>query len=383
LLRRLKIESKKQAQKGVSLKTHNRTIGVVFSYEELNTNVLFNAVLRNLKRNNSVKVIAYVPAGFGKLFFSADEIIEIPNYLNKFKKYSEVSEYFPPSPHPEKTNSFFNKIWNKVKYILIRFYKKILVYVKLSDQRLVTALRVIATYRQRYFLYKSGVWKWVLRDFRSRAIKSERWVIFPVQDYISISESHLEIKTSSLGASFEYLFSELYLSITDGIIEEYKQKFCVISPQKAPKSIYFRTRNYEQKQQVHNTTKSNVLDLIIQLLDKNVRVMNIGSPALSLKNDLKPRCSKNYQELSNVLSIDEELEILEGPIVCRADAGLFVLIACLPVPIICLTPEWSESFGVRLMKARAKYGIEGDLDFSPLNSKEIILAHAMSFFERS
>ncbi len=95
-LRRLKIELKKQAQKGVSLKAQNRTIGVVFSYEELNTNVLFNAVLRNLKRNNSIKVIAYVPVGFGKLFFSADEIIEIPNYLNKFKKYSEVSEYFPP-----------------------------------------------------------------------------------------------------------------------------------------------------------------------------------------------------------------------------------------------------------------------------------------------
>ena len=361
------------------MKTHNRTIGVVFSYEELNANVLFNAVLRNLKRNNLVKVIAYVPAGFGKLFFSADEIIEIPSYLNKFKKYSEVSEYFPP----QKTNSFFNKIWDKVKYILIKFYKKILVYGKLSDQRLVTALRVIATYRQRHFLYKSGVWKWVLRDFRSRVIKNERWVIFPVQDFISISESHLEIKTSSLGASFEYLFSELCLSITDGIIEEYKQKFCVISPENVPKSIYFRTRNYKQKQQVHNTTKSDVLDLMIQLLNKKVRVINIGSPALSLKNDLEPRYSENYQELSNVLSIDEELEILEGPIVCRADAGLFVLIACLPVPIICLTSEWSESFGVRLMKARAKYGIEGDLDFSPLNSKEIILTHAISLFERS
>jgi hypothetical protein len=323
LLWRLKIESKKQAQKGVSLKTQNRTIGVVFSYEELNTNVLFNAVLRNLKRNNSVKVIAYVPEGFGKLFFSADEIIEVPNHLNKFKKYSEVSEYSPP-------NKFiFNKIWNKVKYISIKFYKKILVYVQLSDQRLVTALKVIATYRQRYFLYKSGVWKWVLRDYRSRTIKSERWVVFPVQDHISISASHLEMKVFTLGESFEYLFSELYLSIKDGIVEEYKQKFCKISPQNAPNSIYFRTRNYVQKQQVHNTTKSDVLDLIIQLLDKNVTVINVGSPALSLKDDLNPQYSENYQELSNLLSIDEELEILEGPIVCRADAGLFVLIACL------------------------------------------------------
>jgi hypothetical protein len=378
LLRQLKIESKKLAQKGVSLKSYNRAIGVVFSYEELNTNVLFNAVLRNLKRNSSVKVIAYVPAGFGKLFFSADEIIEIPNYLNKFKKYSEVSEYFPPP-----TNSFFIKIWNKVKYISTKFYKKILVYVKLSDQRLVSALKVIATYRQQHFLYKSGVWKWVLRDYRSRTIKSERWVIFPVQNYISISESHLEIKASTLGESFEYLFSELYFSITDGIVEEYKQKFCKISPQNVPKSIYFRTRNYEQKQQVHNTTKSDVLDLINQLLDKNLTVINIGSPALLLKDDLRSQYSENYQELSNLLSIDEELEILQGPIVCRTDAGLFVLIACLPVPIIGLTSEWSEPFGVQLMKARAKFGIQGDLDFSPLNSKEIILTHAMSLFDES
>jgi hypothetical protein len=258
-----------------------------------------------------------------------------------------------------------------------------LVNVKFSDQRLVTVLKVIATYRQRYFLYKSGVWKWVLRDYKSRTIKSERWVVFPVQDHISISDSHLEMKVSTLGESFKYLFSELYLAITDGIVEEYKQKFYKISPKNAPKSIFFRTRSYVQKQQVHNTTKSDVLDLIIQLLDKNVRVINIGSPALSLKDDLNPRYSEDYQELSNPLSIDEELEILEGPIVCRADAGLFVLIACLPVPIICLTPEWSESFGVQLMKARAEFGIEGDLDFSPLNSKETILVHAMSLLERS
>lgn len=73
-----------------------RTIGVVFSYEELNTNVLVNAMLWNAKKTSDFKYIAYAPSGFSGLFFAADEVVVIPDAINSFKKYSEVSEHFPP-----------------------------------------------------------------------------------------------------------------------------------------------------------------------------------------------------------------------------------------------------------------------------------------------
>ena len=86
-----------------------KTIALVFSYEELNVNVLLNSVLWNQKKSEEFRYVAYVPAGFRTLFFSADEIVEIPRELSDFKKYSEVSEYF------ESAGNFTDKVKKKIK----------------------------------------------------------------------------------------------------------------------------------------------------------------------------------------------------------------------------------------------------------------------------
>lgn len=219
LLQLFKIVSPEQALKGAKVESQVRTIGVVFSYEEMNTNVLLNATLRNQKKNNSMKIIAYVPTGFSYLFFSADEIVEIPRYLNNFTNYSEVSEYFP-----QQSNALRSRIWNKLKYKFLPIYLNLLVRIRISDQRLVFALKLFPTNRQKYFLYESGVWDWVLSDFKKRVIRKERSVVFPVTDYLSFRSSRLEMKVSTLGESFQYLFSELYFAISDGITEEFRKK---------------------------------------------------------------------------------------------------------------------------------------------------------------
>ena len=386
LLQLFKIVSREQALKGVKVERQNRTIGVVFSYEEMNTNVLLNATLRNQKKNNSIKIIAYVPTGFSYLFFSADEIVEIPKYLNNFTNYSKASEYFP-----QQSNALRSRIWNKLKYKFLPIYLNFLVRIRISDQRLVFALKLFPTNRQIYFLYESGVWDWVLSDFKKRVIKKERWVIFPVTDYLSFRSSRLEMKVSTLAESFQYLFSELYFAISDGITEEFREKIQGATAVNSTSggagfedsqifqsnTVYLRTRNYKNKQRSHNTTKNDVSKVVDKLLDSDVNVINIGSPVLSLKDDLESDNFRNYRELSSVLTIDDEIKMLNGPILCRADAGLFVLVACLPVPIFCLSPEWSESFGIRLMDARSKFGIKRDLDFLPTNSEKEIVIHAL------
>ena len=53
--------------------------------------------------------------------------------------------------------------------------------------------------------------------------------------------------------------------------------------------------------------------------------------------------------------------MLRYPVVCRADAGLWVLLATMQIPIVLLTKEWSTSFGVNLTEARLLSGLENDL----------------------
>jgi hypothetical protein len=59
---------------------------------------------------------------------------------------------------------------------------------------------------------------------------------------------------------------------------------------------------------------------------------------------------------------------VNGPVFTPADAGLFVLMATLNVPVITLTAEWSTPFGVQLMEARKESSsINSNLDFEITN----------------
>jgi hypothetical protein len=167
----------------------------------------------------------------------------------------------------------------------------------------------------------------------------------------------VKFQSPSLTESFRYLFKEHEKAIKGGL--RIKKDAVVNS-----KKVFLRTRNYSYKQPIHNTSPDDVLEITKSLIASGINVINIGSPALSVGQYLGSTEIGRYQEFSNVLNLDEEITLIDAPVICRADAGLFVLIAMLPLPIICLTKEWSDFLDVSLINARKASGWNEDLVYS-------------------
>ena len=171
----------------------------------------------------------------------------------------------------------------------------------------------------------------------------------------------IKFQNGSLGESFSYLFREHHKAISAGLrleLDRFNEK------QKAQsadiKRVILRTRNYSLKQPEHNTKIEEILPLVRCFIQNGWEVINIGSPALPLESELRVDEAAAYKESSNLLTIDEEFEQLTYPIVCRADAGLFVLAAALNTPLLLLSDEWSSRFGINLIEARAELGSQYD-----------------------
>jgi hypothetical protein len=330
-----------------------KTIALVFSYEELNINVLLNSVLWNQKKSEEFRYVAYVPTGFRTLFFSADEIVEIPREMNDFKKYSEVSEYF------ESAENFTDKVKKRIK-VKLRDYVILSIKVfDLKNRSLIYLLNRIPTPRAEKFLHKSGSLKWVKRDVRSRYGRSALVVV--AQNNLCFEGVDIKFQGSSLGESFDFLFKEHHKAISAGLrIELDRTRENQKGVIEIPKRVIFRTRNYSLKQPEHNTKIEDILPLVKCFIQNGWEVINVGSPALPLESELRDGEAAVYREFSNVLTIDEEFDYLAYPIVCRADAGLFVLAAALNTPLLLLSDEWSARFGINLTEARAQSGAQYD-----------------------
>ena len=165
------------------------TIALIFSYEELNTNVLWNSVSWNLKKTLDINYVAYAPAGFHSLFFAADEIINIPSEFNSFVRYKEVSEYFPKR----------TKIANKILNIYRGIVQRVILKFNPTGSILLMILRTKVTDRQLKFLYSSKTFKWIKEDFKTRSRvcdpfrilsghsgvnKLNKTFLIPVQNYL-------------------------------------------------------------------------------------------------------------------------------------------------------------------------------------------------------
>ena len=333
-----------------------KTIILIFSYEELNVNVLLNSVLHNTRKDHKFKYVAYVPIGFKSLFFSADEIIEIPSEINSFRNYSEVAEYgvAKEGEQVELMVKVNFKVRKSIFYCLDKF--------PLKDGVLIKILSTMKTPRQSKYLYKSNVIKWIKQDAKKRFGKN--YVVVPAQNCIKIENACVKFQSSSLTENFKYLFKEHEKAIKSGLRLKTNLEF-------SSNKVFLRTRNYSQKQTVHNTSPEDILDITKTLLALGFTVINVGSPALSIAHNLNVLEMIKYQEFSNVLNLDEEIDFLNGPIICRADAGLFVLIAMLPLPIICLTEEWSDFLNVSLMNARKASGWNMDVAYSEVITSEL------------
>ena len=322
----------------------------------------------NLKQKTPVKYIAYCPKGFEKLFFAADEVVIIPESLNSFSSFSEVSEYIP-----SQSSGFFLHLRKSIKDLCRLQVYKLLNILQFRNSLLSCFLNVSATDRAQKFLFKSGVYSWCKKDFKNRVLETpgEKATIFASANYLIFRESDLCLGHVNLDESFKYFFGELFSAIENGIIDCFQEKY--------PKSsamtkgvVYLRSRNYRNKQIVHNTKSRTVIPIVEGLLQNGINVVNIGSPLLSLIDQLGSANHHLYSELDNLLTIDDELTLLNGPIVCGADAGLFVLMCCLPNPLISLTPEWSERLGIKLMDARRNVGMHSDLGYYGEGESKII-----------
>lgn len=341
---------------------NKRLIALVFSFEELNTNVLWNSILFNLKfsnNTNEVKYIAYAPKGFKSLFFCADEVVEIPPKYLEFKSYQEVSEYVK-----EKKNYKFEQI-----------IKKFIILFKIQNKLLLNLLFLIRTPRAKKYLTRR-IMKYVRHDLESK-MKSfnetngiGNFSIVHVQDFLRITEEYnLFIDSFDLTSSYKYLFEEHKRAIENGIIDCWQERFnteLILN-----KKIVLRSRNYEKKQPHSNTKLEQVTPIIRYLLKRNYTIINIGTPVLHLEF-ANEDFGNSYQEFNAVLSIDEEFSLLKCPVISIADAGLFTLLSCIPLPIIALTGEWSTFLGCDLFEARRKFGLNFDLEFDPHRSPEEI-----------
>ena len=194
------------------------TIALIFSYEELNTNVLWNSVIWNLKKTLDINYVAYAPTGFHSLFFAADEIINIPSELNSFVRYQEVSEYFPKR----------TKIANKIHNIYRGIVQRVILKFNPTGSILLMILRTIAADRQLKFLYSSKTFKWIKEDFKtrsrscdpfrilsgnSRASKLNKTFLIPVQNYLRFDgrregkkKGGLFVDHFSLNEDFKFFF---------------------------------------------------------------------------------------------------------------------------------------------------------------------------------
>ena len=311
-----------------------KTIILVFSYEELNINVLLNSAIFNARLNSKFNYVAYTPIGFKTLFFAADQIIEIPREIDSFNRYSEVAEYGVNSAQ------FYNlksRIWEKLNKLIF----SILAKGKISDHLLVGLIALTRTPRSDKFLYKSGVFKWVKSDAKVKF--KNNYVVVPAQNYIKIDGDRILFQSKSLTENFKYLFEEHEKALSKGL------RINIDSVKSYEKKAFIRTRQYARKQPI----------------SRGWHVSNVGSPALLIEKHLNDSEKCNFSEYNDILSIDEEFNLLRGPVICRADAGLFVLAAALPLPLICLTSEWSDYLGVSLLQARKKSGWNSDLAFNP------------------
>ena len=145
-----------------------KTFAVVFSYEELNINVFLNSAMWNLKQKADIKFLAYTPKGFEKLFFAADEIIEIPQSVNSFRFYSEVSEYAVAQ-----NQNFLPLVKQKVMSFCRSSTYRLFKAFKIRNQFLSSLLNLIPSDRARKFLFASGVWSWCKDDFELRVPSSD------------------------------------------------------------------------------------------------------------------------------------------------------------------------------------------------------------------
>lgn len=321
--------------------TDQRVLVALFGFEELNSLALFNAQI-NLARGLKTfsRFVVYVPPGFAALAFEADEVVEYPQHLLSYNRYSEVNDFVPTR---QGEHVLASRLTQRVMRAMAKLILHTAAQLHLRNQATIQALRLSATPRMRKYLFSSGLFQWAKADVTQRFGKNARVTV--ISDYIVLDNDAVVLMQPNLKSSFERRFAAMGGALSRGM------RLPGRSDSKS-RVVIFRTRNYSRKAPVHNTRVGDIYRLVQVALGRGWRVINIGSPCTPL-----PVRHPHYSEISNLLSIDQEDELLAlHPVVQRADAGLFTWVCCRPVPICALGREWSvDQFGPEfgLMAARA------------------------------
>ena len=328
-----------------------KVFAFVFSFEEVNTNVFVNALMRH--RRSDQYFVAYCPKGFQPLFFNADLVIEIPDGYIKYQSYSEVSE----------TRSRFEGLIQMSRAIGLDLLSSFRRFLK--PQHLLGLGSMLRTLRTHRYLYASGAWGWVQKDAKSRWGKAglQYGRVIHVSGYFVITPNGLTF-FRNLEQSYRFRFRELADAIEGGM--RIRQAAVEVSK----KQVVIRTRNYASKAIMHNSDSEETLFVTRHLLRKGYNVINVGSPPLKMAlpdnpgNNSSVDAMGNYLELASPSLVSEIDTILESDfVVTRADAGLFTLMALVDRPLVTISAEWSTPLGVTLMESRANSG----QSFSDLN----------------
>jgi hypothetical protein len=326
-------------------------------------------------RSEDELFVAYCPKEFAPLFFSADLVIHIPDAYIKYSKYSEVSETFAwwPGSWGEK----FIQLYFSLGLSLIRKVQRVL-----KPNHLLSLSTMLRTLRTSRYLYQSGVWAWVRADARSRWGKSQLKYgkVIHISDYFVVTPRSLMI-FHNLQDSFTFRFNELAEAIMSGM----SLRFKVIGSRGPQKQVVMRTRAYSSKATMHNSDYEQTLLVTRLLLERGYKVINIGSPPLSLSLSLSRLVGSDsesrYVELSSPSLAREIQTIMESDfVVTRADAGLFVLMAFVGKPLVTISNEYSVFLGTSLLDARARSG-QDICDLNLANSINEIEALASRLYD--
>ena len=301
-----------------------------FEFEEVNGAVIRNAQIWRHKEfyQDKEEIVVLVPEILAGLYFHADKIVTFTP--KNIKKYSEVLEFNPTNwEHKfyhllESLHAFFYKI-NFTRSISYRFFRK--------------------TPRQDHFYINSGLEKKLLSICTE---KFGEFKYFRMSDYYDLSLM-VPVKpdpTSWFITSFEYI-QEMISAGSVAKVQKHNNNL-------ARPRICLRTRNFKNKAVIHNSKKSILAPLVLELLKYNCEVINIGTPHLPLGI-----IHANYSEQAHNLSISDEFNLCgeSSCTIMTTEAGNFMAFSATDVRIVQYDDEIFERIWkspLSLFKARKK-----------------------------
>mgnify|MGYP001207993222 CR=1 FL=1 len=363
-----------------------------FDFEEVNSAVLRNAQLHAMKKNKTDKVMVIVPHTFRNLFSNADCLAVITSELcceYGIDDYHKVlnddgDDYGKPKQR------FLNKLKcknNKLLQSIIRILPQSFNFFKIY-----LYTRFFINHRMMKYYVKRGLEDYCVGKLHDE-YGIERNKYYRVGNFFDLAQ--FSVGKFDLSEYLNRNFQYVYEMIKDGClyksninpdnilslfalsckqdkkIHSFFEKFITSQNRK----IIIRTRNFAQKATEHNSNHEIFLNLSRELIKRDVLVLNLGCPLLSLGIT-----NENYCEIDHRLEFSLELALCQGADACimTAEAGLFVAFAASAISsIVQVDNEWSVAHSVpaiSLFEARKHFGL-ADLDVRELlNAKKYAAA---------